>query len=74
VRDVTYNEDRLHGRMIGHGVSSIRNGTITLLRYLDYRRLPDAQRAIAERPALAFALSGVKDENFKNPYTYADIS
>ena len=42
VRDVTYNEDRLHGRMIGHGVSSIRNGAITLLRYLDYRRLPDA--------------------------------
>jgi hypothetical protein len=58
VRDVTYDEDRLHGRMIGHGLSSIRNGAITLLRQLDYRYIPDAQRAIAAQPALAFALLG----------------
>jgi hypothetical protein len=58
VRDVTYDEDRVHGRMIGHGLSSIRNGAITLLRQLDYRYIPDAQRAIAAQPALAFALLG----------------
>ena len=58
VRDVTYDEDCLHGRKIGHGLSSIRNGAITLLRQLDYRYIPDAQRAIAAQPALAFALLG----------------
>jgi hypothetical protein len=58
VRDVTDDEDRVHGRMIGHGLSSIRNGAITLLRQLDYRYIPDAHRAIAAQPALAFALLG----------------
>ena len=35
VRDVTDDDDRWHGRTIGHGVSSLRNGAITLLRQLD---------------------------------------
>ena len=35
---------------------------------MDYWHLHDAQRVIALQPALAFALTGVKDENFENPY------
>jgi hypothetical protein len=58
MRDVTDDEDRLHGRTIGHGVSSLRNGTITLLRQLDDRYTPDAHQAMAAQPALAFALLG----------------
>ena len=58
VRDVTDDEDRLHGRTIGHEVSSLRNGAITLLRQLDDRYTPDAHQAMAAQPALAFALLG----------------
>jgi hypothetical protein len=58
MRDVTDDEDRLHGRTIGHGVSSLRNGAITLLRQLDDRYTPDAHQAMAAQPALAFALLG----------------
>jgi len=58
VRDGTDDADRVHGRMIGHGLSSIRNGAITRLRQLDYRYIPNAQRVIAAQPALAFALLG----------------
>lgn len=36
VRDVTYDEDRLHDRKIGLGLSSIRNAAITLLRQCAY--------------------------------------
>ncbi len=56
VRDVSYDEDRLHGRKIGPGLSSIRNAAITLLRQYSYPYIPDAQRALAAHPALAFAL------------------
>jgi hypothetical protein len=54
--------------MIGHGLSSIRNGAITLLRQPDDRCIPDARRAMAAKPALAFALLGGYDENFEKPY------
>ncbi len=50
VRDVTYDKDRLHGRKIGHGVSSLRNGAITLLRQLNDWSIPDAHRAMAPHP------------------------
>lgn len=60
VRDVTYDEDRLHGRIIGRGLSSIRNAAITLLRQDEYPYIPDAQRAVAARPSLAFALLGIQ--------------
>lgn len=56
VRDVTYDEDRLHGRKIGLGLSSLRNAALTLLRRYRYPYIPDAQRAVAARPDLAFAL------------------
>jgi hypothetical protein len=58
VRDVTDDEDRVHRRKVGHRVSGIRNGAITLLRQLNNRSIPDAHRAIAAQPALAFALLG----------------
>ena len=50
VRDVSYDEDRLHGRKIGHGLSSLRNGALNLIRHLGYRYVPDAWRAFAECP------------------------
>ncbi len=34
VRDVTHEEDRLHGRKIGLALSSLRHAAITLLRRL----------------------------------------
>ncbi len=61
VRDVTFDEDRLHGRKIAFRLSDIRNVAITLLRQLGYPYIPDAQRAIAAQPSLAFALLGIKD-------------
>ncbi|MEJ5201027.1 MAG: hypothetical protein WHV66_02230 [Anaerolineales bacterium] len=60
VCDVIYDEDRLHGRKIGLGLSSIRNAAITLLRQYRYPYIPDAQRAISAQPSLAFALLGIK--------------
>ena len=50
VRDVSYDEDRLHGRKIGYGLSSLRNGALNLIRHLGYRFVPDAWRAFAEFP------------------------
>jgi hypothetical protein len=32
VRDVSYDEDRLHGRQIGHGLSVVRSVAINLIR------------------------------------------
>lgn len=61
VRDVTYDEDRLHGRRRGLGLGDIRNVAITLLRQLGYRYIPDAQRLISARPSLAFALLRIED-------------
>ena len=58
MRDVADNEARVHGRMIGHGVSRLRNDAITRLRQLDDWRLPDAHRAIVAQLALVFALLG----------------
>jgi len=60
VRDVTDDEDRLHGRIIGLGLSSIRNEAITLLRQYPYPYIPDAQRAVAACPSLAFSLLGIQ--------------
>lgn len=60
VRDVTYDEDRLHGRKIGPALSSIRNAAITLLRRYPYPYIPDAQRAVAAHPSLAFALLSIQ--------------
>ena len=47
VRDVSYDEDRLHGRCIGPCLSSIRNTAISIIRRQLYRYVPDAWRDIA---------------------------
>ena len=51
VRDRTMDEDRLHGRKIGLGLSSIRNAVLNLLRYLiPAPYIPDARRKVAAMP------------------------
>ena len=47
VRDVSYDEDRLHGRCIGPTLSSIRNIAISIIRRQAYRYIPDGWRDIA---------------------------
>ena len=56
VRDVTMDEDRLHGRYIGYALSGIRNVALSLLRRLDYPYIPDARRHLAARPDLGLPL------------------
>jgi predicted transposase YbfD/YdcC len=36
VRDVSYDEDRLHGRKIAFGLSALRNVAINIIRYTGY--------------------------------------
>ena len=50
VRDVTYNEDRLHGRAIGFCLSAIRNMAINIIRREGYPYIPDGCRDIAAKP------------------------
>ena len=50
VRDVSYDEDRLHGRQIGRGLSSVRNAAINIIRHERYPFIPDGWRDIASRP------------------------
>jgi predicted transposase YbfD/YdcC len=47
VRDVSYDEDRLHGRKIGHSLSIIRDIAITIIRRERYPYIPDGWRDIA---------------------------
>jgi hypothetical protein len=49
VRDVSQNEDRLHGRTIGFSLSALRNGAINLIRRAGYRYIPDAKRFLSAR-------------------------
>ena len=41
VRDVSYEEDRLHSRKIAYHLSQIRNGAMTLIRRAGFRYIPD---------------------------------
>ena len=50
VRDVSYDEDRLHGCQIGYGLSMVRNVAITLIRGAGYLYIPDGWRDIVCRP------------------------
>lgn len=50
VRDVSYDEDRLHGRSIGVVLATLRNGAINLIRKLGYKYIPDGWREISARP------------------------
>lgn len=56
VRDVSYDEDRLHGRRIGRGLSSLRNVAINIIRHEGYPFVPDGWRDIASRPGLGLYL------------------
>lgn len=56
VRDVTYDEDRLHGRKIGHGLTILRNLAITLIRREGYPYIPDGWRDIATQSDHGFHL------------------
>lgn len=49
-------EDRLHGRKIGYGLSSIRNAALNLLRTLGCPFIPDARRHLATRKNLGLPL------------------
>lgn len=50
VRDVSYDEDRLHGRKIAPALSLFRNVAINLLRQEGYAYIPDGWRALASKP------------------------
>ncbi|MCD6289023.1 MAG: hypothetical protein J7M34_00865, partial [Anaerolineae bacterium] len=51
VRDVTMDEDRLHGRRIAAGLSGVRNVALNLLRHLvQAPYIPDARRTVAAMP------------------------
>ena len=50
VRDVTYDEDRLHGRKIGLCLSFVRNVAINIIRREGYPYIPDGWRDIASKP------------------------
>ena len=57
VRDVTMDEDRLHGRRIGPALSSLRNVVLSLLRlFFSVPWLPDAIRLVQAMPDDGFAL------------------
>ena len=50
VRDVSYDEDRLHGRSIGHVLTLVRNAAMMLLRQQGYRYIPDGWRYLQAQP------------------------
>lgn len=49
VRDVSYDEDLLHGRIIGFSLSALRNGAINIIRQAGFRYIPDARRFLPAR-------------------------
>ncbi len=56
VRDVSYDEDRLHGRKIARGLSSVRDVAINIIRQQGYPFVPDGWRDIASCPGLGLDL------------------
>ena len=50
VRDVSYAEDRLHGRKIGPCLAIFRNVAINVIRRQGYPFIPDGWRDIASMP------------------------
>jgi hypothetical protein len=44
VRDVSYSEDRLHGRLRAHMLAWVRNTAISLFRWRGFRYIPDGRR------------------------------
>ena len=57
VRDVTMDEDRLHGRQIAAGLSGVRNVALNLLRRLVAApSIPSARRRVAAMPDYGLGL------------------
>ncbi len=56
VRDVSYDEDHLHGRKIARGLSSFRNVAINIIRHAGYPFVPDGWRDIVSHPGLGLDL------------------
>ena len=56
VRDVSYDEDRLHGRKIARSLSSLRDVAINIIRHERYPFVPDGWRDIASRPTFGLYL------------------
>jgi hypothetical protein len=56
VRDVSYDEDRLHGRRVGRTLSTVRHAAITLIPRQGYPYVPDGWRDIASRPGFGLFL------------------
>jgi hypothetical protein len=56
VRDVSYDEDRLHGRKIARGLSSLRDVAINTIRHEGYPFVPDGWRDIASRTGFGLYL------------------
>lgn len=52
VRDVSYQEDRLHGRKIGLALAHLRDGAINVIRGLHHRYMVDAWRELSASPHL----------------------
>jgi len=65
VLDVSYDEDRLHARKTGIGLSKVRQAAVNLIRGLGYRYVPDGWRGISARRdyGLAFVTSPPLLEN-----------
>jgi hypothetical protein len=55
VRDVTYAEDRLHGRQIGFALSALRNSAINLIRRAGFQYVIDARRHLPSRPDIGLS-------------------
>lgn len=57
VRDVSWSEDRGHGRAVGVGLATVRNAVINVLRRRGFTFIPDGRRWIAaQRDAGLFLL------------------
>ena len=56
VRDVSMNEDRLHGRWIVLALAAIRNTAINLIRVMGYPFIPDGRREISAWPQYGVAI------------------
>jgi len=50
VRDVSYDEDRLHGRKVARSLCSLRKAAINITRQAGYPFIPDGWPDIASRP------------------------
>jgi len=50
VRDVSWQEDRGHGRAVGVGLATLRNAVLNVLRRCGFAFMPDGRRWVAAQP------------------------